>query len=281
MRSLLTGVIDADHQPLERWADMAEAASVLVLDAHLGGQPVALIGFESKPLTRHGFWPVDGPSQFTAGTLFPRSSKKTARAINAASGNRPLVILANLSGFDGSPESLRQLQLEYGAEIGRSVVNFDGPIVFCVVSRYHGGAFVVFSGTLNDNMEIAAVEGSYASVIGGAPAAAVVFAAEVRKRTETDPRVADLQSAIAEATASGAHDEAAALRARLESARPAVHADKLGELADEFDRAHSIERAREVGSVQAIVPAARLRPYLIDAVRRGMERTLAARRERG
>src|SRR6185437_13009309 len=140
-----------------------------------------------------------------------------------------------------------------------------GPIVFCVVSRYHGGAFVVFSATLNDNMEVAAVEGSYASVIGGAPAAAVVFAAEVRKRTEADPRVADLQSAI---------DEATALRAKLESAWPAVHADKLGQLADEFDRAHSIERAREVGSVQAIVPAARLRPYLIDAVRRGMERTL-------
>jgi hypothetical protein len=49
------------------------------------------------------------------------------------------------------------------------VVNFDGPIMFCVVSRYHGGAFVVFSGTLNDTMEVAAVEGSYASVIGGAP----------------------------------------------------------------------------------------------------------------
>jgi hypothetical protein len=48
------------------------------------------------------------------------------------------------------PESLRNLQLEYGAEIGRAVVNFDGPIVFCVVSRYHGGAFVVFSGTLNE-----------------------------------------------------------------------------------------------------------------------------------
>ena len=69
------------------------------------------------------------------------------------------------------------------------MVNFDGPIVFCVVSRYHGGAFVVFSGTLNDNMEIAAVEGSYASVIGGAPAAAVVFAGEVNKRTAADPRV--------------------------------------------------------------------------------------------
>jgi len=273
MRSLLSGVIDADHPPLERWADMADAASVLVFDAHLGGQPVALVGFESRPLTRHGFYSVDGPSQWTAGTLFPRSSKKTARAINAASGNRPLVILANLSGFDGSPESLRQLQLEYGAEIGRAIVNFDGPIVFCVVSRYHGGAFVVFSGTLNDNMEVAAVEGSHASVIGGAPAAAVVFAAEVRKRTAADARVADLQAAIAEATASGA--DASPLRAKLASAWPAVHAEKLGQLADEFDAVHSIERAREVGSVHAIVPAARLRPYLIDAVRRGMQRTLA------
>ena len=276
MRALLRGVVDSDHEPLERWADMADAESAVVLDAHLGGQPVEVIGFESRPLTRHGFYPVDGPSQWTAGTLFPRSSKKTARAINAASGNRPLVILANLSGFDGSPESLRQTQLEYGAEIGRAVVNFDGPIVFCVVSRYHGGAFVVFSGTLNDNMEVAAVEGSYASVIGGAPAAAVVFAADVSKRTGADPRVADRQAAIAEATARGAHEEAAALRASLASAWPAVHAEKLGQLADEFDSVHSIERARKVGSVQAIVPAARLRPYLIEAVQRGMRRTLAA-----
>jgi acetyl/propionyl-CoA carboxylase alpha subunit/acetyl-CoA carboxylase carboxyltransferase component len=278
MRSLLRGVIDADHPPLERWADMADAGSVVVLDAHLGGQPVAVIGFESRPLPRHGFYPVDGPSQWTAGTLFPRSSKKTARAINAASGSRPLVILANLSGFDGSPESLRQLQLEYGAEIGRAVVNFDGPIVFCVVSRYHGGAFVVFSGTLNDNMEIAAVGGSYASVIGGAPAAAVVFAAEVNKRTAADPRVADLQAGIAEATAHGSEADASRLRAELASTRSAVHSEKLGQVADEFDDLHNIERARGVGSVHTIVPAARLRPYLIDAVQRGMRRVLAAPR---
>jgi len=272
IRSLLRGVADADHPTLERWADMADAESAVVLDAHLGGQPVVVIGFESRPLPRHGLRPVDGPSQWTAGTLFPLSSKKTARAINAASGNRPLVILANLSGFDGSPESLRRLQLEYGAEIGRAIVNFDGPIVFCVVSRYHGGAFVVFSGTLNDTMEVAAVEGSYASVIGGAPAAAVVFATEVNKRTSADPRVADLQAKIAEATSDGDEDEAARLRAELASAWSAVHAEKLGQIADEFDRVHSIERAHQVGSVQAIVPPARLRPYLIDAVRRGMRR---------
>jgi acetyl-CoA carboxylase carboxyltransferase component len=131
--------------------------------------------------------PADGPPAWTSGTLFPHSSRKTARAINAASGNRPLVVLANLSGFDGSPESMRRRQLEFGAEIGRAVTNFDGPIVFVVVSRYHGGAFVVFSKALNESMEIAAVEGSFASVIGGAPAAATVFAREVKQRTERDP----------------------------------------------------------------------------------------------
>ena len=167
---------------------------------------------------------MDGPTTFTAGTLFPKSSKKTARAINAASGNRPLVVLANLSGFDGSPESLRELQLEYGAEIGRAVVNFDGPIVFCVVSRYHGGAFVVFSATLNESMEIAAVEGSYASVIGGAPAAAVVFAGEVNKRTAADRRISELEARIAEARDAGAESEAAAShgRARRPASRRAI-----------------------------------------------------------
>ena len=103
--------------------------------------------------------PADGPEQWTSGTLFPRASKKIARAINAASGRRPLVVLANLAGFDGSPESMREWQLEFGAEIGRAVVNFDGPIVFCVVSRYHGGAFVVFSQRLNEGLEAVAARG--------------------------------------------------------------------------------------------------------------------------
>ncbi len=272
IRSVLAAVADADHPTLERWVDMIDAEGVVVLDAHLGGQPVAMLGIESRPLPRRGPVPVDGPTTFTAGTLFPKSSKKTARAINAASGNRPLVVLANLSGFDGSPESLRLLQLEYGAEIGRAVVNFDGPIVFCVVSRYHGGAFVVFSGTLHDNMEIAAVEGSYASVIGGAPAAAVVFAGEVNKRTAADPRIADLEAQIAEAGRAGDEARSARLTAELAALRPGVRSEKLGQVADEFDTAHSVQRAQQVGSVDRIVPPDQLRPYLIDAVRRGMVR---------
>ena len=270
IRAVLHAVRDQDHQPLERWSGMADADTAVVLDAHLGGRPVTLLGFESRPLARRGLLPADGPDQWTAGTLFPQSSKKTARAINAASGVRPVVVLANLSGFDGSPESLRELQLEYGAEIGRAVVNFDGPIVFCVISRYHGGAFVVFSGALNEGLEVAAVEGSHASVIGGSPAAAVVFSGEVRARTERDPRVRELE----ERRASADEVEAAQARAELDALRPQVRSEKLAEVAAEFDAVHSVERAREVGSVHQIIPPERLRPYLVEAVERGVARAV-------
>jgi len=229
---------------------------------------VSVLGIESRPLPRRGVPPADGPEQWTGGTLFPESSRKMARALNAASGNRPVVVLANLTGFDGSPESLRQWQLEYGAEIGRAVVNFRGPIVFCVISRYHGGAFVVFSNALNDNLSVVALEGTYASVIGGAPAAAVVFAREVDKRTKEDPRVRDLEARMVEASAS----DKARLGAELRALRRAVHSEKLGEVATEFDGVHSVQRARDVGSVHEIIPAARLRPHLVEAVERGMER---------
>ena len=268
IRKVMMAAVDQDHPPLERWAGMRAAETAVVWDAHLGGYPVCLIGFESRALTRFGFVPADGPDQWTSGTLFPRSSKKVARAINAASNNRPVVLLANLSGFDGSPESMRRLQLEYGAEIGRAVVNFKGPIVFCVISRYHGGAFVVFSRALNEQMEVAALEGTYASVIGGAPAAAVVFASEVEARTRRDPRLRELSQAIDEAEGA----EKGRLRAQWEETFKVVHSEKLGEVASEFDRVHNVQRALDVGALNHIVPPSDLRPYLIHAVERGIER---------
>jgi acetyl-CoA carboxylase carboxyltransferase component/biotin carboxyl carrier protein len=268
IRAVMRALSDQDHPVLERWAGMADADIAVVQDAHIGGWPVCLIGIESRAVSRRGFQPADGPDTYTAGTLFPRSSKKTARAINAASGNRPLVVLANLSGFDGSPESMRKLQLEYGAEIGRAIVNFKGPIVFCVISRYHGGAFVVFSKALNPNLTVLALEGSFASVLGGAPAAAVVFSGEVKNRTSTDPRVTGLQARAAES--SGA--ERAALLAELAEVQASVRTEKLGEMAAEFDQIHSIQRAVQVGSVDAIISVAQLRPAIIDAIEHGTGR---------
>ncbi|GAA1882219.1 carboxyl transferase domain-containing protein [Lapillicoccus jejuensis] len=263
IRTVMRAVADQDHPVLERWAGMADAETAVVTDVHLGGIPVSLIGIESRSVPRRGIPPTDGPDAYTAGTLFPRSSKKVARAVNAASGNRPVVVLANLSGFDGSPESMRALQLEYGAEIGRAIVNFDGPIVFVVVSRYHGGAFVVFSKALNERMTVLAVDGSFASVLGGAPAAAVVFSADVDARTAADPRVTAAERALAEA---GEHDRAAA-QVALTDTRTSVRAEKLGEVASEFDGIHSIRRAVQVGSVDKVIQASDLRPEIVAALR--------------
>jgi acetyl-CoA carboxylase carboxyltransferase component len=172
---------------------------------------------------------------------------------------------------------MRKLQLEYGAEIGRAVVNFKGPMIFCVISRYHGGAYVVFSRALNEQLEVVALEGSYASVIGGAPAAGVVFAGEVEARTRKDPRIQTLSDAMLKAEGI----EKSRLRDQWNEAFNVVHSEKLGEVAAEFDRIHSVHRALEVGSLHNIIPPSQLRPYLIHAVERGMlreEQALADKR---
>ncbi len=275
IRSVMRAVVDADHRPLERWERMRDAEAAVVWDAHLGGWPTTVIGIESHPIDRFGPVPADGPSQWTSGTLFPRSSKKVARAINSNGGRRPLVVLANLAGFDGSPESMRQWQLEYGAEIGRAIVNFRGPIVFCVISRYHGGAFVVFSQRLNEGFEAIAVEGAHASVIGGSAAAGVVFTRDVNLAVRRDERVTALEERIE--AADGA--ERQKLRAEHVSLLETVRAEKMGELAAKFDSIHSIQRAVDVGSVSGIVAAGSLRPYLVEAIERGMAKAEAAHAE--
>jgi acetyl-CoA carboxylase carboxyltransferase component len=126
-----------------------------------------------------------------------------------------------------------------------------------VVSRYHGGAYVVFSRALHPRLRAGALRGSFASVIGGAPAASVVFGREVRARAAADPRIAPLREALGRA----GDDEA---RARFERALAEITLEKQAEVAEEFDRIHTVERAREVGSLEAIVEPARMRAWLID-----------------
>jgi acetyl/propionyl-CoA carboxylase alpha subunit/acetyl-CoA carboxylase carboxyltransferase component len=265
IRPVMRALIDRDGDHLERWGAMRGAETAVVWDAHLGGNPVCLIGIENRPLPRDGHAPPDGPAAWAGATLFPRSSKKIARSINAASGNRPVILLANLAGFDGSPESMRELQLEYGAEIARAVVNFEGPLLFVVTSRYHGGAYVVFSNRLNDDLHSIALSGSYASVIGGGPAATVIFGDRVQQLTDADPRVVSLNRELAGAES---RFERAAIRSRLDTVRASVEAEHHSAVAAEFDQIHSVERAQRVGSLDDIVAAARLRPVLADRLNR-------------
>jgi hypothetical protein len=111
-------------------------------------------------------------------------------------------------------------------------------------------------------MTVLAVEGSFASVIGGAPAAAVVFARDVDARTAADPRVASLQARLGETEGV----ERAAVATELASVRTAVRAEMLGRVAAEFDAVHNIHRAVEVGSVDAVIAAEEIRPRIISSI---------------
>jgi len=271
IREVMKAVLDQDVEPIERWGAWEGAETAAVFHGQLGGQPVCAVGIESMPVRRKGEPPADGPDTWTSGTLFPQSSRKVARAINAASGVCPIVVFANLSGFDGSPESLRQWQLEYGAEIGRGVVNFKGPILFCVIGRYHGGAYVVFSQTLNSSLESVALEGTFASVIGGGPAAAVVFPGLVRRRTREHPRVKEELTRLEKATAR----KRAACQARYDTVYREVEASIQRDVANEFDAIHTVERARDVGSLSDVLNASTLRSYLCSQLQKKVQAYVA------
>jgi hypothetical protein len=85
----------------------------------------------------------------------------------------------------------------------------------------------------------------------------------VAARAAADPRVRTLEAIFrAEPTPEA--------RARFEQALSEVTLEKQAELAAEFDRIHTVERAREVGSLEAIVPLARLRAHLIAQLEQGL-----------
>ncbi|QWC84844.1 hypothetical protein KLP28_15005 [Nocardioidaceae bacterium] len=234
MRPVMAALADRDAPVLERWSDMADAGGTIVWDTRLGGAPASVIGIESRPVPRD-----TGDGWLSGQTLHPEGSRKVAHAINAASGNRPVVVLANLAGFDGSARSMRGRQLEFGAEIARAVTNFEGPLVVAVLGRFHGGAYVVFSKALNPEVRIVALDGTYVSVIGGDSAAGVVMVREVDRRVKEKL-----------ASAPGADPER--LR-RIEQAA----------VAREFDRVHDVRRAAEVGSVDEVVRPSHLRETVV------------------
>jgi len=228
----MSSVADRDAPVLRRWEDMEGASGAHVWDTCIDGWPVSLIGIDARPRMVDGGWEA-------AGTLYPMSSRKVARALNHASGRRPAVVLANLAGFDGSRASLFDRQLEHGAELARAVVNFRGPLVVVVIGRFHGGAYVVLNRQLNPDLRIVALEGTRVSVIGGSAAAEVVLRRDV--------------AAVLEEMGGDPADPLARRRA-------------VAEVARRFDRTHDVHRAAAVGSVDRVIAAEELRPVVAELV---------------
>ncbi len=93
----------------------------------------------------------------------------------------------------------------------------------------------------------------------------VVFPREVRARANADARVL-----AARASADAAQDPTRrmALRAELDRVVGEVVLEKQAEVAAEFDAIHTVERAREVGSLDEILEPSALRPRLITRLER-------------
>lgn len=238
VRPVMDALVDLDAPRLERWADMADASGAVVWDTRLDGWPISLIGIESHPRGSGDSWQA-------AGTLYPMTAKKMARAFNRASGRRPVVVLANLAGFDGSRASLLDHQLEHGAELARAVVNFRGPIVVVVAGRFHGGAYVVLSRQLNRELTVVALTGTRVSVIGGASAAEVVL------RDSVETEMEDSGCSRTEA---------------------------LAKVAERFDAVHDVHRARRTGSVDTVVDPTDLRAMLSGHLGERLRRSHPMRR---
>lgn len=79
---------------------------------------------------------------------------------------------------------------------------------------------------------------------------------------EADPRVRATRGALAAASA----QRRPRLRERLDTLRAQVLLEKQGEVAREFDEIYTVERAVEVGSLDAVIPPASLRPTIIDTL---------------
>ena len=123
---------------------------------------------------------------------------------------------------------------------------------------------------MNPNLTAAAVKGSYASVIGGIPAAAVVFPKKVYKETCSDERIVKFQSAFK-------NDRR--LQSEYDDLFKKVYNEKQNALGHSFDAVHSVERAKQVGSIDDIIEASDLRPYIINMIEKntGMDRKLRGR----
>ena len=125
---------------------------------------------------------------------------------------------------------------------------------------------MVFSQELNPQLEATALTGSYASVIGGGPAASVVFARDVREQAATDPRVMEKQRNLRWWPSAEGREE-------LDALMRDVVLEKQAEAAADFDHIHSVERARDVGSLSRILDPRTLRADLITSLEKALRRS--------
>lgn len=214
---------------------MPQISSTIVCEIILGNRPVMLI-----------FPPL--------GSLTPLDSEVIAKAIGKASGHLPVVILGYLTGFNSDPLSMQNKQLSQGASIVRAIVHYQGALIIINLGCMIGGSYVVFSRQLNSCIRIIAVEGAKAQVTGGNIASKVIFHSRICKKAK-----AELQNKFITSTALELKPD----KNSVDAAFRAIVSEMEEKEGKAFEKIHDAQRAKSVGSVDVIIPAAEIRREVI------------------
>eukprot|EP01064_Diplonema_japonicum_P032971 TRINITY_DN6371_c0_g3_i1.p1 TRINITY_DN6371_c0_g3~~TRINITY_DN6371_c0_g3_i1.p1 ORF type:complete len:2233 (+),score=716.26 TRINITY_DN6371_c0_g3_i1:57-6755(+) len=151
----LPGLFDKDsfQEAQANWAK-----TVVVGRATLGEMPVAVVGVETRPVSK--FNPADpaDPSSVSAMTQqagmvwYPDSARKTADFLaDVDREGLPVIILANWRGFSGGMRDMYDEVLKFGADIVQNLTHFSRPVTVYIPphGELRGGAWVVVDPTIN------------------------------------------------------------------------------------------------------------------------------------
>ena len=272
IRKVMAAAADQDHPPLERWAGMRDAENGVVWDAHLGGWPVCLLGFESRPVKRIGFVATDGPENWTVGHALParleedRPRHQRGQRQPPARRPREPLRLRRLARVDAEGparvrrrDRARRHELPGAHRLHRRLALPRRRVRRLLedAERQHGGRGARGDLRLRHRRRS---RGGRRLRARGRPADEEGPARSSRSRRRSPRRPTP-----------GSGSSATSLAELVK----AVRSEKLGQVADEFDGIHSVQRALAVGSLDRILPAAELRPYLVDAIERGMAKEMA------
>ena len=252
--TVINAVVDSDHETLERWAGMADADTSVVVDAHLGGYPVSIIGIESRPIPRRGY-----PAGGRARTSSPRARCSRGRARRPLGRSTPPRATGRWWCWrtcPGSTAPRSRCGTSSWSTAPRSAERSstsDGPIIFC-------------RGLPLPRRRVRGVLRRAQRQHGGGRGRGLVRVGHRRRagrgRRVHPGREHPHRQRPADQGAGGADRggrRRGAARASCGSSSPICGrrsaSEKLGEVANEFEQIHNIERALEVGSVHTIIPA--------------------------
>ena len=268
IRTLMRAVSDQDHEPLERWAGMADAETAVVQDAHLGGIPVVphrhrvqvgaapRLPAHRRPRHLHGRHALPAVEQ-EGGARHQRRERQPP-------GRRPgqPVGLRRLTRVDAQPPArVRRRDRPGHRQLRRpDRLHRRLPLPRRRVRRLLQDAQPAHDGARRRGVVR----------VGARRRARRGRRLLARRRRPHGVRPAR-HRARGSARLGHRASSARVWPPSSPSCAASVRAEKLGQVASEFDTVHSIHRAVSVGSVDAVIDAHDMRPRIIAAIEAGLQ----------